>query len=142
MVNGYAIPPVIYEPFNFFAATELPAAGREITASMMDANWYLAEIWEMHSVAGGASAAIKFRKITDNSAPNAAASATVIELTGVAGASTHDLTLSPRVFRKVTLISSVSARTFKPLQRLTAVTSGTLSPYADALYILKWIRVT
>lgn len=142
MVNGYGIPSVIYEPFNFFAATDLPTTGREITSSMMDANWYLAELWIFYGVAGGAAATFKVRKITDTSAPNAGASATVVELTGVAGASTQDITVAAKTWYKIPLIKNVAARTFKPLQRLVAVTGGTVAPLADTVIIVKWVRVT
>jgi hypothetical protein len=142
VVNGYGIPPVIYEPFTIFAATELPTTGRELTAAVPDSNWYLAGIWEMHSAAGGAGATLKFRKVADNSAANAAAGANVVELTGVGGATPFDVTQSVRIWRPVPLISNTGARTFRPLNRLVVQSAGTLSPYADAVIIVKWMRVS
>lgn len=57
-----------------------PAAGGYWTF-VADRNYNIMGVREIHSVAGGASYAVAIRKVTvDGTAPNAAASATVVEL--------------------------------------------------------------
>lgn len=61
---------------------------RDMTAASVDENLFVADrayqvidVKEVHSVVGGSGAVVTPRKITDTSAPGAAASATVVELT-------------------------------------------------------------
>lgn len=61
-------------------------------------------IREIHSVVGGASAAVRLRKITDTSAPGAAAGATVKELTTAA----FDLTATINTTQVGTLVAAAN----------------------------------
>jgi hypothetical protein len=69
----------------------------------------LRNVREVHSVVGGASAAIRPRKITGTSAPGAVASATVVELT-----TSIDLTTTINTVVTPTLVSTQSARHWRP----------------------------
>lgn len=58
---------------------------------------------EIHSVVGGASAAVRLRKVTDTSAPGAAASTTVKEL-----AAAFDLTATANTTQVATLVAAAA----------------------------------
>lgn len=81
----------------------------------------LIAVEEMHSVVGGASAAVRPRKITANAvAPGASAGATCIELTAA-----FDLTATANTRVSGTLVGS--ATTFEVGDRLAEDYSGTLT---------------
>lgn len=103
---------------------------RAMTASSVDEDVWLCtrhcrlvNIREAHSVVGGASAAVRPRKITGTSAPGAAASTTVLELT----TAVIDLTATINTVQTPTLSSTMSVRRFKPGDRLAHDYSGTLT---------------
>jgi hypothetical protein len=81
------------------------------------------DVRETHSVVGGASAAVRPRKITDTSAPGAAASGTVKEITTAA----LDLTLSVNTQRQGALSATPADYTFAVGDRLALDFSGTLT---------------
>lgn len=82
----------------------------------------LIAVQEIHSVAGGSSAAVRPRKITANSvAPGASAGDTCIELTGA-----FDLTAGANTLATGTLVSTAAA-TFEAGDRLAEDFSGTLT---------------
>jgi hypothetical protein len=85
----------------------------------------LAGINYAYGTAGGASAALRPRKITDTSAPGATASSTVIELTAA-----FDLTATANTVRTPSIPATDAQRTFKPGDRLTLDASGTLTGLA------------
>jgi len=87
---------------------------------------------ESHSVVGGASAAVRPRKITDTSAPGAAASGTVKEITTAA----LDLTASINTQRSGTLVATAADLTFAAGDRLALDFSGTLTGLVGQLTIL------
>lgn len=83
----------------------------ELLASSVDKHIFIAPFAcrvisarEIHSVVGGASAAVRLRKITDTSAPGAAASATVKELT----TATFDLTATINTTQVGTLVAAAA----------------------------------
>lgn len=80
-------------------------------------------VQESHSVVGGAAAAVRPRKITDTSAPGAAASGTVKEITQAA----LDLTASINTVRSGTLSATASDYTFAAGDRLALNFTGTLT---------------
>lgn len=82
----------------------------------------LAYISYNYAVAGGASAALRPRKITDTSAPGAAASSTVIEQSAA-----FDLTQTANTVRTPALTGTDAQRTFKPGDRLAVDASGTMT---------------
>jgi hypothetical protein len=88
----------------------------------------LVSVREIHSVVGGAAAAVRPRKITDTSAPGAAASATVKELTTAA----IDLTATINVTQVATLTAIAATVTNSDIylaagDKLALDFSGTLT---------------
>jgi hypothetical protein len=88
----------------------------------------LVSVREIHSVVGGASAAVRPRKITDTSAPGAAASATVKELT----TANIDLTATINVTQVATLTAIAAILTNSDIylaagDKLALDFSGTLT---------------
>jgi hypothetical protein len=79
-------------------------------------------IKEIHSVVGGASANVKIRRITDTSAPGAAASATVVELV-TAGI---DLTTTINTTQTPTLVTGSTTR-LAAGDKLSCLFAGTLT---------------
>lgn len=75
------------------------------------------------SVVGGAAAAVKFRKITDTSAPGAAASATVVELATAA----FDLTTTINTLNTATLSATAADLLLADGDKIAADFSGTLT---------------
>lgn len=65
----------------------------------------IVSIREIHSVVGGASAAVRPRKITDTSGPGAAASATIKELT----TANFDLTATVNTTQVGTIVSTTTS---------------------------------
>lgn len=105
---------------NFDAAT---AVDRDVwVCPALFQAFRLIRVVEIHSVVGGASAALRPRKITDTSAPGAAASSTVIEL-----AAALDLTASANTARTLTLTATDAQRIFLPGNRLALDASGTMT---------------
>lgn len=84
-----------------------------------DRNYTVETITEIHSVVGGASANAKVRRITDTSAPGAAASATVVEFI-TAGL---DLTTTANTVVTGTLAST----TLNAGEKMSVFMSGTLT---------------
>lgn len=93
----------------------------------------LKSIKEIHSVVGGASAAIRPRKITDTSAPGAAASATVIEL-----APAIDLTATINTIQTSTLVTTGTVPIFHVGDRLCHSTAGTLTGLAGGVVVYEF----
>ena len=98
------------------------AASVDVDVWVSNGNYKLVGIRTTHSVAGGASAAARPRKITDTSAPGAAASGTVLEL-----AAAIDFTASANVVRTPVLTALASTTRFKAGDRLALDFSGTLT---------------
>lgn len=89
-------------------------------------------IKEVHSVAGGASAAVRPRKITaDVTAPGAAAGATVIELT----TANIDLTVTANTMQTPTLSATEADLIFAAGDRLALDFSGTLTALVGRLTV-------
>lgn len=86
----------------------------------------LIAVEEVHSVVGGASAAVRPRKVTAVAAPGANAGATVIELTAA-----FDLTSAVNTVVSGTLVSA--ATTFEVGDRLAEDVSGTLTGLVGCL---------
>lgn len=104
---------------------------RDLTANSVDEHvWFAPErckligIKEIHSVVGGASAAVRPRRITaDVTAPGAAAGATVIELTGA----DIDLTATADTEQEPALSTTLSDLRFDAGDKLAHDFSGTLT---------------
>ena len=109
-----------------YVSTEL-VAGSPATGTFFWVAPYACQVTavkEIHSVVGGASAAVKARKIIgDAVAPNAAAGANVKELATAA----FDLTASANVLRTATLSATVTDLQLAKGDRLAYVPSGTLT---------------
>jgi hypothetical protein len=86
---------------------------------------------ESHSVVGGASAAVRPRKITDTSAPGAVASGTVKELT----TANIDLTATINTVVSPALSATVADLTFAVGNRLALDFSGTLTNLVGQLTV-------
>jgi hypothetical protein len=102
---------------------ELLAASVDQWVFIADRAYEVTGISEIHSVVGGASAAVKFRKITDTSAPGAAAGATVKEL-ATAG---FDLTAVINTTQNATLSATASDYQLAAGNKIAADFSGTLT---------------
>lgn len=95
---------------------------RAIFICPADRSLRLSSIAEVHSVVGGASAAVRPRKVTGTSAPGAAASGTVIEQSAAI-----DLTSTINTVVRPALTGTLEERTFLPGNRLALDFSGTLT---------------
>lgn len=84
-----------------------------------DRNYVVESITEIHSVVGGAAANAKLRRITDTSAPGAAASGTVVEFI------TAGLDLTTTVNTVVT--GTLASTTLNAGEKLALFMSGTLT---------------
>jgi hypothetical protein len=84
-----------------------------------DRNYTVESIQEIHSVVGGASANCKLRRITDTSAPGAAASATVVEFI------TAGLDLTTTINTVVT--GTLATSTLNSGEKLSILMGGTLT---------------
>jgi hypothetical protein len=98
--------------------------------TMVDAHAWIAprackvvSVKEIHSVVGGASAAVRPRKITDTSAPGAVASGTVKEIT----TANFDLTAVVNTTQTGTLSATASDYTFASGDKLSLDMSGTVA---------------
>jgi len=107
---------------NFFVTSDLLAASVDKTVFIATRHCILRNVREVHSVIGGSSAAVRLRKITDTSAPGAAAGSTVIELTASIGLET---TINTVVSPAIT--ATLAQRRFKPGDRIALDFSGTLT---------------
>lgn len=88
-------------------------------------------IREIHSVVGGSSAAVRPRKITDTSAPNAAASSTVKELT----TATFDLTATANTVVAGTLSATATDLQLAVGDHIALNFSGTLTGLVGTIAI-------
>jgi hypothetical protein len=103
----------------------------DLTATAVDTNVWIAHrrckllgIRELHSVVGGAAAAVRPRKITaDATAPGAAAGATVKELT----TANIDLTATANTAITPALVATTADLTFATGNKLALDFSGTLT---------------
>lgn len=103
---------------------------RGLTATSVDEHAFIApfackvvSVREIHSVVGSTSAAVRPRKITDTSAPGAAAGATVTEITQAA----FDLTATINTTQVGTLSATVSDYTLAAGDKISFDFSGTLT---------------
>jgi hypothetical protein len=103
---------------------------RTILAASVDEHIWIApfacqvvSVKEIHSVVGGGSAAVRPRKITDTSAPGAAAGATVTEIT-TAG---FDLTATVNTTQTGTLSATAADYTLAAGDKISLDFSGTLT---------------
>lgn len=104
-------------------SVQLLAASVDSWVFVADRKYKVVKIQEIHSVVGGAAAAARFRKITDTSAPGAAASATVVELQTAA----FDLTATINTTQTATLAAAAADLTILAGQKIALDVSGTLT---------------
>jgi len=104
-------------------STELLAASVDKWVFIADRAYQVVGIQEIHSVVGGASAAVKFRKVTNASAPGASAGANVVEL-ATAG---FDLTATVNTTLTATLSSTPADLQLAAGDKIGADFSGTLT---------------
>jgi hypothetical protein len=104
-------------------STELLAASVDKWVFIADRAYEVTGISEIHSVVGGASAAVKFRKVTDATAPGAAAGATVKELATAA----FDLTATINTTQDATLSATPADYRLAAGDKIGADFSGTLT---------------
>ena len=95
---------------------------RAIWICPAERSYRLSSISEVHSVVGGASAAVRPRKVTGTTAPGASAGATVIEQSAAI-----DLTATINTVVRPALTGTEAQRTFVPGDRLCLDFSGTLT---------------
>jgi hypothetical protein len=93
----------------------------------------IVSIKEIHSVVGGAACAIRPRKITDTSAPGAAAGATVKEITTAA----FDGTATINTTQTGTLSATASDYTFAAGDKIALDVSGTMTGLVGIL-VFEW----
>jgi hypothetical protein len=105
-----------------YNADAADAVDRCIWTCPADQSYRLSAISEVHSTVGGASAAVRPRKVTGTSAPGAAAGATVIEQSAAI-----DLTATVNTVVRPSLTGTEAQRTFLPGDRLCLDFSGTVS---------------
>jgi hypothetical protein len=96
-----------------------------------DRAYRVVSVQEIHSVVGGASAAVQPRKITDTSSPGSAASATVKELTTAA----ISLTTTVNTVQTGTLVATAADLLFAAGDKLALNFSGTTTGLAGVLTI-------
>lgn len=107
----------------FEIVVDLLAASVDQWAFIAQRACKLVGVKEIHSVVGGASAAVRPRKITDASAPGAAASATVLELT----TASIDLTATINTTQTPTLTATIADRSLAAGDKVGLDFSGTLT---------------
>lgn len=115
--GGKKLASTIYVPVLLLAATV------NGWAFVADRPYKVVVLNEAHSVVGGSSAAVKFRKITDTSAPGASAGTTVKELQSAA----FDLTAAINTTQTATLSSTPSDLSLAAGDKIGYVVSGTLT---------------
>jgi hypothetical protein len=107
------------------------AVDRCVWTCPADQSYRLVGYSSVHSTVGGASAAVRPRKVTGTSAPGAAAGATVKELSAAV-----DLTATINTVVRPTITATESERTFLPGDRLCLDASGTVSGLAGLNMVL------
>lgn len=110
----------------------LLAASVDTDVFIADRAYKVIGVRESHSVVGGASAAVRPRKITDTSAPGAAAGATVKELTTAA----VDLTAAVNTVVTPTLSATAADLTLAAGNRISLDFSGTLTGLVGFIEII------
>jgi len=118
-------------PEDVVLTVDLLAASVDNDLWISNGNYMVVGFREAHDVVGGASAAVRPRKITDTSRSGAAASATVKELT----TANIDLTASINVVRTPTLVATRADLKFKSGDRLALDFSGTLTGLVGKLTV-------
>lgn len=114
----------------FVVMMELLAASVDKWAFIADRGYQVIGFKEVHSVVGSTSALVRPRKVTDTSAPGAAASTTVIEL--CAG---FDLTATVNTVLTGTLVTAGGANILASGDKIGLDFSGTLTGLVGALAI-------
>lgn len=109
----------------------LLAASTHGWAFIADRPYKVVLLNEAHSVVGGAAAAVKFRKITDTSAPNASAGATVKELQTAA----FDLTAVINTTQTAALSSTPSDLLLVAGDKIGYMVSGTLTGLVGSAFL-------
>lgn len=111
----------------------------DIDANSVDANVFIADrgykviaIQEVHSVVGGASAAVRPRKVTGTAAPGASAGTTVKELT----TANIDLTATINTVQAAALTSTAADLTLAAGDRIALDFSGTLTGLVGVVQIV------
>ncbi len=122
------VKPIIQDPIT----SELLAASVAKWIFIADRAYQVTAVREVHSVAGGASAAVRPRKITDTSAPGAAAGATVKELTTAA----IDLTATINTVVSPALSATVADLQLAAGDRIALNFSGTLTGLVGLIEIV------
>lgn len=115
----------------YHISIELLAASVDKWAFIASRAVQVVSISEVHSVVGGGSAAVRPRKVTDTSAPGAAASSTVKELTQAA----FDLTATVNTVVNGTLSATASDLTLAAGDKIGLDFSGTLTGLVGELTI-------
>lgn len=113
----------------FSVSTELLAASVDKWVFVAPVACQVTAIREIHSVVGSTSAAVRPRKVTDTSAPGAAASATVKELTTAA----FDLTATVNTTQAATLSATASDLQLAAGDKIGLDFSGTLTGLVGAM---------
>lgn len=111
--------------------TELLAASVDKWVFVADRAYQVVAIKEIHSVVGGSAAAVRPRKVTDTSAPGAAASATVKEL-----CASLDLTTTANTLVSGTLSATASDLQLAAGNAIGLDFSGTLTGLVGSLTIV------
>ena len=122
------VKPIIQDPIT----SELLAASVAKWIFIADRAYQVTAVREVHSVVGGASAAVRPRKITDTSAPGAAAGATVKELTTAA----IDLTATINTVVSPALSATVADLQLAAGDRIALNFSGTLTGLVGLIEIV------
>lgn len=110
---------------------DLAAASVDQWAFVADRPYKALGFREAHSVVGGAAAAVRPRKVTDTSAPGAAASGTVVELTSA----NIDLTATINTVVTPTLVTAGGANLLATGDKIGLDFSGTLTGLVGKLFI-------
>lgn len=110
---------------------ELLAASVDKWVFIANGAYQVVSIEEIHSVVGGASAAVKARKVTGVAAPGAAASGTVVEF-ATAG---FDLTATANTTQTATLSSTAADLQLADGDKIGLDFSGTLTGLVGVLTI-------
>lgn len=116
-INGIKV------PTTFSVSVPILAAAVDTWAFIAPVACQVVSVKEIHSVVGSTSAAVRPRKVTDTSAPGAAASATVKELT-TAG---FDLTATINTTQTLTLSATAADYQLAAGDKIGLDFSGTLT---------------
>lgn len=112
-------------------SVELLASSVDKWVFIADRAYQVVQIEEIHSVVGGASAAVRPRKVTNASAPGAAAGANVKELTQAA----FDLTATVNTTQTATLTATAADLQLADGDKISLDFSGTLTGLVGLLTI-------